>query len=158
MRVITLVSPDLHALKHIEEVVHPRQMVNVLENGDEERWRDSDGTGQQHPSKTRPLQVQKPLSKRYKITPFCNFLDIVWKNCKAADATREMTSSRFSHLHHKLSRVSACHGGALTGCQNPDSPDVESCRSKETPQHHSLCKMYKNTAIASLNIYLFICQ
>lgn len=53
--------PDLHALQHIEEVVHPCQMLHVLEDGHEQSGSDGEGTGQQHPSKTRPAQVQETL-------------------------------------------------------------------------------------------------
>lgn len=45
---------NLHALKHIEEVVHPRQMLNILKDGDQQCRCDGDGAGQQHPRKTRP--------------------------------------------------------------------------------------------------------
>lgn len=49
-----MTGPDLHALKHIEEVVHACQMLNILENGHQQSRCDGDGTGQQHPSETRP--------------------------------------------------------------------------------------------------------
>lgn len=52
-----------------------------------------------------------------------------------------------SYLHHKLSRVRARHGGALSSCQNTDSPDVESCWSKETPQDDPL-----NACITELSV------
>lgn len=42
---------DLHALEHIEEVVHARQALRVLEDGDQQGGRDGEGAGQQHPSK-----------------------------------------------------------------------------------------------------------
>lgn len=54
---------DLHALKHVEEVVHPRQMLNVLKNGDQQSRRNGDGAGEQHPSKTGPPKVQETLCK-----------------------------------------------------------------------------------------------
>lgn len=52
---------DLHALQHVEEVVHARQVLYVLEDGDQQRGSDGEGAGQQHPSETRPAQVQETL-------------------------------------------------------------------------------------------------
>ena len=49
-----------------------------------------------------------------------------------------MSKSARSHLHDKLARVSASHGGALSGSKDPDGPDVEGYRAKETTQHHPL--------------------
>lgn len=53
--------PDLHALQHVEEVIHARQVLHVLEDGHQQRGSDGNGAGQQHPSKTRPAQVQETL-------------------------------------------------------------------------------------------------
>lgn len=58
-----LFCPDLHALEHVEEVVHPRQMMNILKNGHQQSGRDGDGAGQQHSGKPGPPQVQEALSK-----------------------------------------------------------------------------------------------
>ena len=52
---------DLHALEYIEEVVHSRQMLNILKYGDQQSWGDGDGSSQQHPGKTGPAQVQETL-------------------------------------------------------------------------------------------------
>lgn len=52
---------DLHALKHVEEVVHPCQMLNILKNGDQQSRCDGDGAGQQHSSKPGPPKVQETL-------------------------------------------------------------------------------------------------
>lgn len=54
-------SSDLHALQHVEEVVHACQMLHVLEDGDQQGGSDGEGTGQQHPGETRPAQVQETL-------------------------------------------------------------------------------------------------
>lgn len=54
-------QPDLHALKHVEEVVHARQVLYVLEDGNQQGGGDGQGAGQQHTSKTRPAQVQETL-------------------------------------------------------------------------------------------------
>ena len=43
---------DLQALQHVEEVVHPRQAGDILEDGYQQRGRDGDGSGEQHPCKT----------------------------------------------------------------------------------------------------------
>lgn len=48
------VRPDLHALKHIEEVVHPCQMLNILKNSYQQCRRDGNRAGQQHSGKTGP--------------------------------------------------------------------------------------------------------
>lgn len=53
----------LHALKHVKEVVHPCQVMNILKNRNEKSRRDGDGAGQQHPSKTGPPKVQEALCK-----------------------------------------------------------------------------------------------
>lgn len=53
----------LHALKNVKEVVHPRQMTNILKNCDKQCRRDGNGAGQQHPSKTGPPKVQETLCK-----------------------------------------------------------------------------------------------
>ena len=52
---------NLHALQHVQEVVHARQVGDVLEDGHQQGGRDGDGAGQQHPGETGPAQVQKAL-------------------------------------------------------------------------------------------------
>ena len=54
---------DLQALQHVQEVVHPRQLGDVLEDGHQQGGRDGDGAGEQHPGKTGPLQVQESLEE-----------------------------------------------------------------------------------------------
>lgn len=69
---------DLHALQHVEEVVHARQVMDVLEDGDQQRGCDGQGTGQQHPSETRPAQVQEALravKHIYQCRTFCALLN-----------------------------------------------------------------------------------
>jgi len=59
-----LPSPaHLQALQHVEEVVHPRQAADVLEDGHQQRGRDGDGAREQHPRKARPAQVQEALEE-----------------------------------------------------------------------------------------------
>lgn len=53
--------PDLHALQHVEEVVHARQVLRVLKDGHQQGGSDGKRAGQQHPSETRPAQVQETL-------------------------------------------------------------------------------------------------
>lgn len=53
--------PDLHALQHIEEVVHACQVLYVLEDGNQQGGGDGQGAGQQHTSETWPAQVQETL-------------------------------------------------------------------------------------------------
>lgn len=57
-------APDLQTLQDIEEVVHARQVLHVLEDGHQQGGGDGDGTGQQHPGETRPAQVQETLRAR----------------------------------------------------------------------------------------------
>lgn len=136
-----MTRPDLHALKHIEEVIHARQVLNILKNGYQQGRRDGDGAGEQHSCKTGPPQVQETLrkheSKKHEhahlsllflfVVFFCFFTHLhVYKE--------------YSYLHNKLPRVSACHGGTLSSCQDPYCPDVECSRAKETAQDHSLSK------------------
>ncbi|TNN73362.1 hypothetical protein EYF80_016525 [Liparis tanakae] len=45
---------------HVEEVIHARQVLHVLEDGHQQGGRDGDGAGQQHPSETRPAQPIPP--------------------------------------------------------------------------------------------------
>lgn len=52
---------NLHALEHVEEVVHARQVPHILENGHQQGGSDGEGAGQQNPSETRPTQVQETL-------------------------------------------------------------------------------------------------
>lgn len=52
---------DLHALKYIEEVVHPCEMLNILKNGHQQCGNDGDRAGQQNSRKTGPAQVQETL-------------------------------------------------------------------------------------------------
>lgn len=50
-------EPDLQALQHIEEVVHARQVLDVLEDGNQQSRSDGEGAGQQYASKAGPAQV-----------------------------------------------------------------------------------------------------
>lgn len=54
-------DPDLHALQHVEEVVHACEMMHVLKDGHQQGGGDGEGAGQQHPGETRPAQVQETL-------------------------------------------------------------------------------------------------
>ncbi len=49
-----MIRPDLQALKHIQEVIHPRQMLNILKDGYQQSRCDGDGAGKQHPRKPGP--------------------------------------------------------------------------------------------------------
>lgn len=65
-----------------------------------------------------------------------------------------MIYCHFTDLHDELSRVRSSHGGALTSCEDPNGPDVESCGAKETAQYHSLRQTHKhnnNTIKTSLH-------
>lgn len=128
---------DLQALQHIQKVIHPSQMVNILENGDQQCRCDGDGAGQQHPCKTRPPQVQETL-KNTKAETSVQSCFLFFLNRGKWYLSKIHCANMCSYLHHKLSRVRARHGGALPSCQNTDSPDVESCWSKETPQDDPL--------------------
>lgn len=44
--------PDLHALQHVEEVVHAGQVLDVLEDGDQQSGSDGERAGHQHPGET----------------------------------------------------------------------------------------------------------
>lgn len=59
--VLLVAGPHLHALKHVQEVVHARQMLDVLENGHQQSGYDGDGPGQHDSCKTRPPEVQETL-------------------------------------------------------------------------------------------------
>ena len=65
--------PDLHALQHVQEVVHARQVLDVLEDGDQQGGSDGEGAGQQHSSETRPAQVQETLRAERKAS-VCDIL------------------------------------------------------------------------------------
>lgn len=54
---------DLHALKDVKEVVHPREMLNILKNGHQQRGDDGNRPGQYNSSKTGPAQVQETLQE-----------------------------------------------------------------------------------------------
>ncbi len=53
----------LHALQHVQEVVHAGEMLHILEDGHQERGKDGDGARQQHASEAGPAQVQKALQE-----------------------------------------------------------------------------------------------
>lgn len=65
------------------------------------------------------------------------------------------TRQRQIYLHHKLAGVSACHGGALSSCQDAYSPDIEGSRAKETPKDHSLKKQQKTWLLSHSKTILF---
>lgn len=67
---------NLHALKDIEEVVHPCEMLNILKNGHQQCGNDGDWAGQQNSRKTGPAQVQETLQAHggyNKATQTCSF-------------------------------------------------------------------------------------
>ena len=51
----------LHALEDVQEVVHSRQALYVLEDGHQEGRGERQGAGQQDPGETRPAQVKETL-------------------------------------------------------------------------------------------------
>ena len=53
----------LEAHEDVEEVVHARQVLHILEDGHEQRGGDGDGAREQHPGKAGPAQVQEALGE-----------------------------------------------------------------------------------------------
>lgn len=131
---------DLHALQHVEEVIHARQMLYVLEDGNQQGGSDGQGAGQQHPSETRPAQVQEALRQDTYQTDVCNHNTSVKKLKRSLGIPLSSTD-----LHDKLTRVCPGHGGALTSCQDAHGPDVERCGAKEAAQHHPLQQTARGT-------------
>lgn len=64
---ITFNVAHLHTLKHIQEVIHACQMLNILENCHQQGGRDGNGASKEHPSKARPAKVQEALCRHVKI-------------------------------------------------------------------------------------------
>ena len=60
-------------------------------------------------------------------------------------------------LHDELTGVRSSHGGALTSCEDPHGPDVESCRAEEAAQHHSLQHRQQQT-LSSVWVPLCVSQ
>lgn len=56
--------PHLHALQHVEEVVHAGQGLHVLKHGDQQSGDDSDGASEEDPGEARPLEVQEALHRK----------------------------------------------------------------------------------------------
>lgn len=62
-----LVRSYLQTLQHVQEIVHARQTLHVLKDGNQQGGSDGERAGQQNPSKTRPAQVQETLREEKEI-------------------------------------------------------------------------------------------
>lgn len=62
-------SPYQDALEDVEQVVHAREVADILEGSHENGGQDGKGAGEEHPGEAGPAELQEALGTRRNLRP-----------------------------------------------------------------------------------------